>query len=89
MNYEEDYEDFTQDCDHCGRDVLDVHPEGWMIVDIHGPILREETFRHLLCAQCVLQLGEFLVPELKEHIPWQQQTDQLNALIAEHRSNKK
>lgn len=71
-------------CTRCGDNILSKHPLAWMIVDVHAPLLEDGgnfSDRSVLCATCMMALGEFLVPELRGDPEWTCGIDQLDAQI--------
>ena len=75
-------------CTRCGDDILAKHPIAWMIVDVQAPLLEGNLHggdRSVLCAECMLKLGEFLVPALKDDGEWISGQDQLKATLRDIR----
>jgi hypothetical protein len=76
-------EDPTIKCQRCDRMVLEVHPIGWMVALAFTPAF-DEPHQITLCADCLIDLGEFLNPDLKEQGGWISESDQLRAAINEN-----
>lgn len=72
-----------ENCHRCKRNVRRVHPNGFMVFLADGPAL-PEVYHVLLCASCVCDFGEWLIPNLKEQGEWISEKDQLLAAINEH-----
>jgi hypothetical protein len=75
----------NEPCTRCKADIIGVHPYAWMVVDTVAPLLDDsplgERDRSVLCCHCMLLLGEFLVPELKNLAEWISGKDQLLASL--------
>jgi hypothetical protein len=71
-----------ENCDHCGANVLKVHMAAWAVVDVQVPLLDggASAHRHLVCADCMMLLGEFLCPQLKGDPQWEAGKDQYDAM---------
>jgi hypothetical protein len=72
--------DYNEECTRCSRDVLAVHPLGWLVMHVVSPV-NDEQKAVILCALCMSDFGEFLCPELKGHAVWLSEKDQLHAEI--------
>lgn len=82
-------------CTRCDDDVIAKHPAAWMLVDVRAPLLDAlgdgPTFgmdRNLLCADCMILLGEFLVPELLSDTTWTSGKDQLHAQLRDIKAQR-
>lgn len=75
-------DDDNFECARCGRNVLDVHPQGWILVEARTVVSNSETMPPtLLCAGCMPGLAEYLCPELLNMPMWTSGKDQLFALL--------
>lgn len=76
--------DPEEECSRCLRNVVKMHPYGWMVLHVQTPVMPDSVA--LLCAECMTDFGEFLVPELREVPEWISEKDQLQAVCRDNLS---
>jgi hypothetical protein len=74
--------DPEEECSRCSRNVIQVHPDGWMILHVRALCMEDSVV--LLCAECMADFGEWLVPELREVPEWISERDQLGAIVRDN-----
>lgn len=77
-------------CTRCGEMVLEKHPLAWSVVDLRTPVVdyhtgQQDADRYLLCVECMMALGEWLVPDLKDNAEWVSGKDQVEAQVRDRR----